>query len=99
MSCAGLIWILRRAPLPVRLDPAERGKQPCSVPWLCSIIQTREVITIDGVIINFPMNPKDKIVAPWPHLTVVFQSLFLWPHLTLRENILLPARKHNPEGM
>ncbi len=25
----------------------------------------------------------------------VFQQLFLWPHLTLRENILLPVR-HNP---
>lgn len=55
-------------------------------------------ITIDETDYQFPMNPKDKIVAPWPHLTVVFQSLFLWPHLTLRENILLPARKHNPEG-
>ena len=29
---------------------------------------------------------------PWPRLTVVFQELFLWPHLTLEENILLPAR-------
>ena len=28
----------------------------------------------------------------WPQVTVVFQQLFLWPHLTLRENILLPAR-------
>jgi ABC-type polar amino acid transport system ATPase subunit len=55
-------------------------------------------LTIDGVAYNFPMDPKEKIVPPWPHLTVVFQSLFLWPHLTLRENILLPARKHNPSG-
>ncbi len=28
--------------------------------------------------------------TPWPDLTVVFQQLFLWPHLTLRQNILLP---------
>ncbi len=28
----------------------------------------------------------------WPEVTVVFQSLFLWPHMTLAENILLPAR-------
>lgn len=28
----------------------------------------------------------------WPETTVVFQSLFLWPHMTLAENILLPAR-------
>lgn len=28
----------------------------------------------------------------WPDVTVVFQSLFLWPHMTLAENMLLPAR-------
>ncbi|MFA7276939.1 MAG: ATP-binding cassette domain-containing protein [Pseudobdellovibrionaceae bacterium] len=36
--------------------------------------------------------------APWPHVTAVFQSLFLWPHLTLRENIMLPARNANPNA-
>lgn len=30
--------------------------------------------------------------TPWPKVTVVFQQLFLWPHLTLKENILLSAR-------
>lgn len=29
---------------------------------------------------------------PWPNVTCVFQSKFLWPHLTLRENIALPLR-------
>lgn len=29
---------------------------------------------------------------PWPRLTCVFQQKFLWPHLTLRENIELPMR-------
>ena len=29
----------------------------------------------------------------WPEVTMVFQQLFLWPHLTLRENILLPILK------
>lgn len=33
----------------------------------------------------------------WPKMTVVFQSLFLWPHLTLAENILLPARARMAE--
>ncbi len=33
-----------------------------------------------------PLQPN-----PWPAVTVVFQQLFLWPHLTLRENVLLPA--------
>lgn len=43
-----------------------------------------------------PREQEEILPAPWPHLTVVFQSLFLWPHLTLRENILLPARNVNP---
>lgn len=29
-------------------------------------------------------------VRPWPKLTSVFQKQFLWPHLTLRDNIRLP---------
>ena len=33
----------------------------------------------------------------WPEVTMVFQQLFLWPHLTLRENILLPILKRRGE--
>src|SRR5712692_2724988 len=29
---------------------------------------------------------------PWPQVTSVFQKQFLWPHLTLRDNITLPLR-------
>lgn len=39
-----------------------------------------------------------KNLMPWPLVTTVFQSLFLWPHLTLRENIMLPARNANPDA-
>jgi ABC-type polar amino acid transport system ATPase subunit len=49
-------------------------------------------IELDGKTYNFP---EDRLSwePPWPRLTVVFQQLFLWPHLTLRENILLPIRR------
>lgn len=30
--------------------------------------------------------------APWPTLSYVFQHLFLWPHLTLADNLMLPPR-------
>lgn len=39
---------------------------------------------------RFPVRPENPYVPPWPELTVVFQQLFLWPHLTLRQNIMLP---------
>ncbi len=50
------------------------------------------VISIDEQRLTFPREeaiPKEQI---WPKLTVVFQQLFLWPHLTLRQNALLPLR-------
>jgi ABC-type polar amino acid transport system ATPase subunit len=35
---------------------------------------------------------SDGMARPWPQVTCVFQKLFLWPHLTLIENIRLPLR-------
>jgi ABC-type polar amino acid transport system ATPase subunit len=52
-------------------------------------------VEIDGQSYTFP-TPRPISAKPWPHVTAVFQSLFLWPHLTLRENIMLPARNVNP---
>ncbi len=46
-------------------------------------------VEIDDEVHRFP----DGAVTsghPWPKLGVVFQQLFLWPHLTLRRNITLP---------
>ena len=37
-------------------------------------------------------------VAPWPRITAVFQQLFLWPYMTLRQNILLPAQSLGKTG-
>ena len=47
-------------------------------------------IVLDGQCISFPR--KEAVPAIWPQVTVVFQQLFLWPHLTLRQNALLPLR-------
>lgn len=58
-------------------------------------------ISVDGQVFDFPLSAEQEeqgIDAPWPKLTAVFQSLFLWPHLTLRENIMLPARNHNKKA-
>lgn len=51
------------------------------------------MIMLDGENYAFPWPSDQKIMPkPWPHITAVFQQLFLWPHLTLRENILMPAQ-------
>lgn len=50
-------------------------------------------VSINGNEYVFPMgNGATVSPHPWPLLTVVFQQLFLWPHLTLRQNIELPLR-------
>lgn len=50
-------------------------------------------IKVDDKVFQYPWPVNQSITPPWPKLTAVFQQLFLWPHLTLRENILLPARR------
>ncbi len=49
-------------------------------------------ILIDGARYAWPWPEGKKFIPPYPKLTTVFQQLFLWPHMTLRENILLPVR-------
>ena len=56
-------------------------------------------IKVDDEVFSYPMPEGKTFIPPWPKLTTVFQQLFLWPHLTLRENILLPVRRRNASGM
>lgn len=60
-----------------------------------SLIETPSTgtLTIDGNRYSFPVRKGERIAQPWPDVTVVFQQLFLWPHLTLRQNITLPLGK------
>ena len=41
----------------------------------------------------FPDKDSSNPTPPWPRLTMMFQAVHLWPHLTLEENILLPMRR------
>ncbi len=50
-------------------------------------------IQVDEKIFSYPWPQSKPFNPPWPKLTTVFQQLFLWPHMTLRENILLPVRR------
>jgi ABC-type polar amino acid transport system ATPase subunit len=60
--------------------------------------QTGE-IRVDDEVFKYPWPAGKPFVPPWPKLTTVFQQLFLWPHLTLRENILLPVRRRGHKDM
>ncbi len=54
-------------------------------------------ISVDDQIFSYPWPQEKAFRPPWPFVTAVFQQLFLWPHLTLRENILLPVRRRRRE--
>lgn len=58
----------------------------------------RGSVTLDGKTYALPTD-RTRVDPPWPDLTVVFQQHFLWPHLTLSENISLPleSRLSKPE--
>lgn len=49
-------------------------------------------LAVDDLLYSYPPPAKGNPPPPWPIATVVFQQLFLWPHLTLKDNILLPVR-------
>jgi ABC-type polar amino acid transport system ATPase subunit len=55
-------------------------------------------LKIDEYNYSFPLRKGEKWAPPWPKVTVVFQQLFLWPHLTLRQNITLPLGKKPDPG-
>ena len=54
-------------------------------------------ITLDQRVLFPQLSNNSPSALPWPDITVVFQQLFLWPHMTLEQNILLPARLRNKD--
>jgi polar amino acid transport system ATP-binding protein len=52
------------------------------------------IITIDNQDFNFPLTLDQKLPSIYPKITMVFQQLFLWPHLTVIRNITLAAEEN-----
>lgn len=55
-------------------------------------------LKINGNSYQFPIQRAESVKFPYPNLTIVFQQLFIWPHLTIRQNITLPLRR-NVDGV
>lgn len=49
-------------------------------------------LKIDEENYQFPITQMGSVRFPYPNLTVVFQQLFIWPHLTIRQNLTLPLK-------
>ncbi|MBY0482078.1 MAG: ATP-binding cassette domain-containing protein [Chitinophagaceae bacterium] len=50
-------------------------------------------ITIENRQFNFPMNGKSLPNHIHPLVSVVFQQFHLWPHLRVKDNLLMPLRQ------
>ncbi|MBI1309294.1 MAG: ATP-binding cassette domain-containing protein [Proteobacteria bacterium] len=90
----GVSLSLKPGEITTVLGPSGSGKT--TLLKLLSLLEAADAgsLMVDEKIYNFPWDDRGgayPLVGPWPKLTVVFQQLFLWPHLTLRENILLPV--------
>lgn len=53
---------------------------------------SKGVVNLEGVEYSFENGKNPTFKFPYPYVTVVFQSLFLFPNLTNEENILLPLK-------
>lgn len=51
---------------------------------------TKGIVSLEERKFEFNSGKENYSDFPYPDVTVVFQGLFLWPHLTNRENVLLP---------
>lgn len=56
---------------------------------------TKGIVNVDGQEFNFDNGKNGYKSFPYPKVTVVFQGLFLFPHLTNETNILLPLKEQN----
>lgn len=77
------------------IGPSGAGKT--TLLYALSFTDTPEsgTVTVDETSYSFPTSGENP--RPSPTIAVVFQQLFLWPHLTLRENITLPNRATDNE--
>src|SRR5688572_17131864 len=63
---------------------------------IASLIEnpSKGLIRINNKEYRFDSKTKESVREQFPMIGVVFQNLFLWPHLTNRENILLPLKNN-----
>ena len=82
---------LRPGSITALIGPSGAGKTQTLRCLTLVDVPTSGQLAINGTTFKFPGEDPDTSRL-WPQLTAVFQQLFLWPHLTLFENVALPLR-------
>lgn len=91
------ISAIRESTLSIRTDcltviVGRSGSGKSTLLRLLSFIEVPDRGEIELQIDKIRFSSNDDTLRPWPTVTCVFQKQFLWPHLSLRENISLPLR-------
>lgn len=71
------------------------GPSGCGKTSFCRTLSLLQIPTNGSVFINerrYDFPSKKVFSKPYPEISFVFQQLNLWPHLTNKENIILPAK-------
>lgn len=84
---------IKAGEITVVTGPSGAGKS--TLLKIASLIEnpTEGIVKIKDKEYCFNGRNNEQIREHFPYVGVVFQSLFLWPHLTNRENILLPLKE------
>jgi ABC-type polar amino acid transport system ATPase subunit len=97
---SGVDLAIEPGKITVLIGPSGSGKT--TLLKILALLETPDSgsVAIDGQTYEFPLEKGARIRAPWPKVTVVFQQLFLWPHLTLLQNMTLPlfARRQDDDS-
>lgn len=81
--------LLEEGEVNVLIGPSGSGKSSLCRNLALLDLPSKGEISIDNVLYEFPSKQKQK--SPYPKINFVYQQLFLWPHLTNRQNVLLPV--------
>jgi ABC-type polar amino acid transport system ATPase subunit len=87
---------IERAKISCLIGPSGSGKS--TIINCLSLVSnpTSGIVSLNGEDYSFNGYGDDKQFSfPYPLVTVVFQGIFLLPHLTNEKNILLPLREQN----
>lgn len=88
----GVDVFIERGTINVVVGPSGSGKSTLMRALILVDPPDEGSITIDNQRYSFPGKIPSGNSNLWPRLTAVFQQVFLWPHLTLEKNVLLPLK-------